>query len=89
MTNIDLASVTSAQAPGFQRVRIGDLLISALEDGFVISADQFRGGRHPGRYTWLPVSYAPVVESSTESLALCTDRKRVRHKATRRSGEVE
>jgi glyoxylase-like metal-dependent hydrolase (beta-lactamase superfamily II) len=30
-----------------------------------------------------------VAESSTESPALCTDRKRTRHKATRRSGEVE
>jgi glyoxylase-like metal-dependent hydrolase (beta-lactamase superfamily II) len=44
MTNTDLASVTETQAPGFQRFRIGDLLITALYDGFVpISADEFHG----------------------------------------------
>jgi hypothetical protein len=33
-----------AQAPGFQRVRIGDLLITALYDGFVpILADDLHG----------------------------------------------
>jgi glyoxylase-like metal-dependent hydrolase (beta-lactamase superfamily II) len=40
MTNVDLA-----QAPGFQRVRIGDLLITALYDGFgAIPAEDFHGG---------------------------------------------
>jgi hypothetical protein len=45
MTNVDLPSVTAAQAPGFQRVRIGDLLITALYDGFgAIPAEDLRGG---------------------------------------------
>ena len=40
MTNVDLA-----QAPGFQRVRIGDLLITALYDGFgAIPAEDLHGG---------------------------------------------
>jgi glyoxylase-like metal-dependent hydrolase (beta-lactamase superfamily II) len=44
MTNTELASVTETQAPGFQRIRIGNLLITALYDGFVpISADEFHG----------------------------------------------
>ena len=44
MTNTDLASVTETQAPGFQRIRIGNLLITALYDGSVpISADEFHG----------------------------------------------
>ena len=37
-------AANGAQAPGFQRVRIGDLLITALYDGFVpILADHLRG----------------------------------------------
>src|SRR5258708_37836756 len=40
MTNVDLA-----QALGFQRVRIGDLLITALYDGFgAIPVEDFHGG---------------------------------------------
>jgi glyoxylase-like metal-dependent hydrolase (beta-lactamase superfamily II) len=45
MTTFDLPSVTAAQAPGFQRVRIGDLLITALYDGFrAIPAEDLHGG---------------------------------------------
>jgi glyoxylase-like metal-dependent hydrolase (beta-lactamase superfamily II) len=44
MTNTDLASLTATQARGFHRIRIGDLLITALYDGFVpITADELRG----------------------------------------------
>jgi glyoxylase-like metal-dependent hydrolase (beta-lactamase superfamily II) len=44
MMNTELASVTETQAPGFPRIRIGNLLITALYDGFVpISADEFHG----------------------------------------------
>jgi adenylate kinase len=40
------------------------------------------------RYTWVPISYAPVAESSLSRLLLYADRKRSWHKATHRSGEV-
>jgi glyoxylase-like metal-dependent hydrolase (beta-lactamase superfamily II) len=44
MIQSDLRSVPVGQVPGFQRLRIGDLHITALYDGFVpISANDFHG----------------------------------------------
>ena len=107
MTRTDLASVTETRAPKFQRIRIGDVPISADESHGVqlrlpyvsttadtdetaaiaprrsilplASSNRWWVGaahlpspglghvrRGPDRYTWVPISHAPVVESSTE-----------------------
>ena len=44
--NVTTEALPHAQAPGFQRVRIGELLVTALYDGFVpVLADDLHGER--------------------------------------------
>ena len=48
------------QAPGFERVRVGDLLVTALYDGFVaIVADDFRGEPPAEVSRWLAEAFIP------------------------------